>query len=82
MKDKSVVYPHCGSGSIVRNGSANGMQRYKYRGCSRTYNALTGTPPARLRQKAKWLARAKFLRDGVTANSCLFHCLPCREYAS
>jgi len=25
MKDKSVVYPHCGSGSIVRNGSANGM---------------------------------------------------------
>lgn len=35
MEGKSVVCPHCESGSIVRNDSANGMQRYKYCGCAK-----------------------------------------------
>ncbi|HNO75842.1 MAG TPA: hypothetical protein PKG49_09580 [Nitrosomonas mobilis] len=34
MEGKSVVCPHCEE-SIVRNGSANGMQRYKYCGCAK-----------------------------------------------
>ena len=42
------------------------MQRYKCRRCHRTFNALTGTPLARLRQKPKWLAQAEVLRDGTT----------------
>lgn len=58
--------PHCGGNRVVRNGSANGLQRYKCRDCQRTFNALTGTPLARLRQKAKWLAQAEALRDGMT----------------
>lgn len=58
--------PHCGSKGMVRNGSANGLQRYKCGACRRTCNALTGTPLAHLRQKAKWLAQAEALRDGVT----------------
>jgi transposase-like protein len=58
--------PHCGNHGIVRNGSANGLQRYKCRHCGRTFNALTGTPLARLRQKAKWLPQAEALRDGAT----------------
>lgn len=57
--------PHCRSESVVRNGSANGLQRHKCRGCRRTFNALTGTPLARLRQKPKWLAQAEALRDGT-----------------
>lgn len=58
--------PHCGGDRQVRNGSASGLQRYKCRGCSRTFNALTGTPLARLRQKSKWLTQSEVLRDGVT----------------
>jgi len=56
--------PHCQSDAVVRNGSANGLQRYKCRHCHRTFNALTGTPLARLRQKSKWLTQAEALRDG------------------
>jgi transposase-like protein len=63
---KPVCCPHCGGGSMVRNGSSNGLQRYKCRSCCRTFNALTGTPLARLRQKAKWLAQAEVLRDGTS----------------
>lgn len=58
--------PHCGGERTVRNGSASGLQRYKCRDCGRTFNALTGTPLARLRQKSKWLMQAKVLRDGIT----------------
>ncbi len=63
---KSDHCPHCGSGHVVRNGSASGLQRYKCRSCRRTFNALTGTPLARLRHKSKWLTQAEVLCDGVT----------------
>ena len=47
--------PCCQSHERHRHGRANGLQRYRCRACGRTYNALTGTPLARLRHKAKWL---------------------------
>lgn len=58
--------PHCSGERMARNGSASGLQRYKCRDCGRTFNALTGTPLARLRQKSKWLTQSEVLRDGVT----------------
>lgn len=58
--------PHCESTHVVRNGSASGLQRYKCRGCGRTFNVLTGTPLARLRQKSKWLVQAESLCDSLT----------------
>ena len=58
--------PHCGGEQVVRNGTANGLQRYKCRGCRKTFNALTATPLARLRMKGKWLGQTAMLRDGVT----------------
>ena len=51
---------------MVRNGHAHGLQRYKCRACKRSFNALTGTPLARLRQKGKWLAQAEAVREGLT----------------
>lgn len=51
--------PHCGSTRMVRNGHADGLQRYKCRACNRSFNALTGTPLARLRQRASGLGRPK-----------------------
>jgi transposase-like protein len=60
--------PHCNSERIVRNGMADGLQRYKCRGCGKTFNALTGTPLARLRLKGKWLAQTRALADGLTVH--------------
>jgi transposase-like protein len=47
--------PLCRGTRLYRHGQANGLQRFRCRGCGRTFNALTGTPLARLRHKAKWL---------------------------
>lgn len=38
--------PHCHSSAVVKNGSANALQRFKCRQCKRTFNALSGTPLA------------------------------------
>lgn len=58
--------PHCNGEHVVRNGAADDLQRYKCRGCKKTFNALTATPLARLRMKGKWLGQTAVLRDGVT----------------
>ena len=54
--------PHCGERHIHRHGMAHGLQRYKCMDCSRTFNALTGTPLARLRKKSRWLTYQDSLR--------------------
>jgi transposase-like protein len=52
----------------VRNGTADGLQRYRCRGCRKTFNALTGTPLDRLRHKGKWLDQTGALADGLTVH--------------
>ena len=56
----------CGASHVVRNGHADGLQRDKCRGCGRTFNALAGTPLARLRHREKWLAQASALDAGLS----------------
>lgn len=58
--------PHCSCDNTVKNGNARGLQRYKCRGCQRTFNALTGTPLARLHQRGRWLEHGKALSAGLT----------------
>lgn len=60
------VCPHCAAESVVKNGAADGLQRYKCRACHKTFNALTGSPLARLRMKGKWLEQTAVLRDGLS----------------
>lgn len=57
--------PHCHSAELSRNGHADGLQRYKCRACARSFNALSGTPLARLRLKGKWLQQADVLCQGL-----------------
>ena len=64
----SPVCPHCQGKRVVRNGQASELQRFKCRGCAKTFNALTGTPLARLRHKAKWLSQAEVLREGLSVH--------------
>jgi transposase-like protein len=49
------ICPHCAGSRCHRCGQANGLQRYRCPGCGRSFNALTGTPLARLRLRDKWL---------------------------
>lgn len=60
------VCPRCQGTRVVRNGQAHGLQRFKCRGCGRTFNGLTGTPLAGLRHREKWLEQAQVLEEGVS----------------
>ncbi|MEG0084330.1 MAG: helix-turn-helix domain-containing protein, partial [Massilia sp.] len=57
--------PRCGNEHCYRHGFANDLQRYRCCACGRTFNDLTGTPLARLRHKAKWLAYSQVLLDSL-----------------
>ena len=61
--------PKCGHDHIARWGSASGLQRYRCASCHATFNALTGTPLARLRHKEKWLEFAQQLAEGQSVRS-------------
>jgi transposase-like protein len=64
----ALACPHCQGTKVVRNGSASGLQRYKCRSCSRTFNALSTTPLARLRMKGKWLQQQEVMFQGLSVN--------------
>lgn len=69
--------PKCGHHQIARWGSASGLQRYRCAACKSTFNALTGTPLARLRKKDKWLEYAQQMEQGQSvrksAQACEVH---------
>ena len=64
--------PRCSCKHVHRCGHASGLQRFRCCRCARTYNALTGTPLARLRKKEKWLPylqcvlESRTVRDAAT----------------
>jgi transposase-like protein len=58
--------PHCAGIRLSRYGSASGLQRYSCKSCRKTFNALTGTPLARLRHKPKWLSYLAALAESKT----------------
>ncbi len=58
--------PHCHCTHVHRHGYAAGLQRYRCRACGRTYNALTNTPLAYLRRRAKWLPYLACMLDSKT----------------
>src|SRR5690349_19961911 len=47
---ESVGCPHCGGWRLQRLGGASGLPRYRCSHSQLTFNALTGTPLARLRK--------------------------------
>jgi transposase-like protein len=52
---QTLCCPRCQADQPYRHGHANGLQRYRCRICFRTFNALSGTPLARLRHKSRWI---------------------------
>jgi len=61
--------PHCAGSRCHRCGQANGLQRYRCLGCGRSFNALTGTPLARLRLREKWLSYLQCLIGSDTVRT-------------
>ncbi|MGG7607324.1 IS1595 family transposase [Massilia sp. BKSP1R2A-1] len=61
--------PACGHRHSHRHGSDRGIQRYRCCGCGRTFNALSGTPLARLRHRAKWLEYLGNMLDSRTVRA-------------
>jgi transposase-like protein len=51
--------PHCQSMRVGPWGRASGLRRYRCRDCGKSFNALTGTPLARLRKRSAWKAAAQ-----------------------
>jgi transposase-like protein len=58
--------PHCRCLRLHRDGHAHGLQRYRCVGCARSFNALTGTPLARLRHRGKWLGYLDCMLQSAT----------------
>ena len=58
--------PHCACAQLQRRGFASGLRRYRCLGCRRSFNALTGTPLARLRKRALWLPYIQCLLESRT----------------
>ena len=66
--------PHCASRKLQRWGHASGLPRYRCGDCRRTFNALTGTPLARLRMKDRWADQAQALITGESVVKAATRC--------
>jgi transposase-like protein len=58
--------PFCRHDHFYRHGFASGLQRYRCMSCKISFNALTGTPLARLRHKNKWLNYLNALAESLS----------------
>lgn len=58
--------PHCHDEHVVRNGRSRSLQRYRCRGCGRTFSVTTGTPLAGLHRKDRFHLQADCLARGLT----------------
>jgi transposase-like protein len=66
--------PSCGGLRRHRYGYSCGLQRYRCCGCGRTYNALSGSPLARLKHRNLWLKYAFALGAQMTVREAAVYC--------
>lgn len=61
--------PYCSGSHLQLWGHAAGIQRYKCCACHRCFNALSGTPLARLKRRDAWLAFAQAMVNGSSVRA-------------
>jgi transposase-like protein len=66
--------PPCGATGPRRWGRASGLRRYRCATCRKTFNALTGTSLARLRERACWLRYGEAPAAGMSLTKAAAHC--------
>ena len=67
--NQGVQCPRCGSLKTHRWGRFRGRQRYRCRGCSRTFSDLTGTPAAYIKKLHLWSAYATCLQSSMSVRA-------------
>ncbi len=61
---------HCDSHELSRWGmTKQGIQRFKCKSCSKTFNALADSPLYRMRKADKWIEYTKLMWNGVSLRS-------------
>jgi transposase-like protein len=61
-----ALCPHCRSTNVGSWGRACGLKRYRCRECRKSFNALTGTPLARLHKRKAWKTYAQAVTESVS----------------
>lgn len=61
-----VRCPRCGHARVHRWGRFSGRQRWRCRGCGRTFSDLTGTPAAYIKKLAVWECYAAAMGEGAS----------------
>jgi transposase-like protein len=72
--DSAPACPRCHRRSCGRWGKAHGLPRFRCGLCGKTFNALSGTPLARLRHRECWGEYAQALIDGDTVRAAARRC--------
>lgn len=72
QREESVCEcPHCSSPDFSRwVFTKQGLQRYKCKDCSRTFNPLNGSPLHRMRKGDKWIKYSKLMWQGAPLRRC------------
>ncbi|MBU1565440.1 MAG: IS1595 family transposase [Proteobacteria bacterium] len=65
---------YCKSENVKKWGVSHGLQRFRCFDCGKTFNALTGSPLARLRKKNRWMEMALALREGLSVRKTSTQC--------
>ncbi len=61
-----AICPHCQSKNVGSWGRSCGLKRYRCRDCRKSFNALTGTPLARLHKRGAWKTYAQAVAESVS----------------
>lgn len=64
--EKQGVCPHCKHIKYVKMGIDKGVQRYKCKGCNRTFTPFTGTWMAQIHKKDKLANYLKLMQQGLS----------------
>jgi transposase-like protein len=65
--------PHCDCADIAKAGCKDGRQRFRCKACCKTFNALTGTPLARLRKAEKHIENGQCMVEGLSVRKTARH---------
>ena len=66
LQDNNRHCPYCTCTKIHKHGKSASLQRYSCQICGKTFNALSGTPLARLRKKELWLKYMDCMLESMT----------------
>jgi transposase-like protein len=72
--EKPEACPHCGEEDSIGWGRARGLQRWRCKGCRKTFTAVTNTRAQGLRHRDAWAEFAAALLDGETLKGIAARC--------